>query len=1282
MKNFRIPFFIAFLIFFSCSLSAQNTWVPITSESPQSATVQLVKSDIASSTFAVELKGFAFTQIQTPRGKAFTVGVDGATPIMQKGMPDLPKLTAALIIPDNANMEVVVVSSQFRDFADVNIAPSKGNLYRDTVPAKVNFTYDTAYEQDAFFPAEQAVLRKPYIMRDYRGQTVVVYPFAYNPVTKVLRVYYSMTVEVREIGSSVVNSLDRAHTARAIPVDFKELYERQFLNAESSSSRYTPLEERGNMLIISYGDFIPDLQRFVEWKTSTGMQAEVVDIDSIGSTPLAIKNYVAGYYASKGLTYLLLVGDHEQVPTMTEGNIGGPSDHAYGYLSGDDHYPEIFVGRFSAESDADVYTQVERSVAYEKNPSLTGDWSAHGTGIGSELGPDHQNEYDFEHIRKIRSDLLDFTYSSVSELYDGFQGGLDLPGNPDPSYVFDELHTGTGIINYVGHGNDNSWGTSGFSSSHVNALSNYGKWPFIISVACLNGNFLNQTCFAEAWLRASDFAGPTGAVAALMSTINQSWSPPMAGQDEMIDILVECKAGNIKRTFGGIAVNGLMKMIDSFGEEGEAMADTWLIFGDPSLMVRTKMPQPLEVIHDNVVNAGSDHFTILCNTSGAIACLTLNDQILGTAIISGESTEISIPAVIDTGIIKLTVTAFNYLPYTADVTIISPVGSYVIYNDYSLNDTEGNNNQAADYGESLYLTLGMKNAGSADAENVSVRISSTDPFISISDSVEMYPLIPLHQVSVVTNGFKMKILPEVPDGHVIRLSYNATSAGEAWQGQFAVTAHSPVLKFSGISVNDTDGNNNGRIDAGETVLLNLNITNNGSSEALDVEGFINSSDPYILINTDSTFYGNINCNETATGTFKITALPDTPPGYEAFLDFSFTTNKAPGGDDNPSLIVGQIPVLIIDLDGNHNSGPAIKESLKNVGVLAEYTNSWPEDGNNNQDSGLAKYQVLFVCLGSYPMIAVLSAEQGTTLANFMNNHGKVYMEGADTWSYNQQTTAHTMFKIDGTDDGDGDLAELEGVDDTFTQGMLFNYNGDNNFIDHIMPVDSAFVVLENSTKGYNTVIANDGGYYRTIGSSCEFGSVTSTDHSDRDILMYEYINFLGISKNNPLLANFIASGQQTCEEEKVTFEDYSAGEIISWHWEFPGGIPSTSGERNPVITYKFPGTYDVTLSVRDKLSSSSATKKNYIVVNNCATQSDEAFIIYPNPAKDHFTILLPDSKGKSEIRIYSVAGKEIISFEPANTGITINTKGIPAGIYFVKVTSDNITSTAKLVVAK
>ena len=84
---------------------------------------------------------------------------------------------------------------------------------------------------------------------------------------------------------------------------------------------------------------------------------------------------------------------------------------------------------------------------------------------------------------------------------------------------------------------------------------------------------------------------PTGPlIATLMSTVNQGWNPPMAGQDEMNAILAESYSGNIKRTFGGLSFNGMNKMNDDYGSQGYNETYYWTIFGDPSLVVRTDTP--------------------------------------------------------------------------------------------------------------------------------------------------------------------------------------------------------------------------------------------------------------------------------------------------------------------------------------------------------------------------------------------------------------------------------------------------------------------------------------------------------------------------------------------------------------------------------------------------------------------------------------------------------------------------------------------------------------------
>ena len=431
-----------------------------------------------------------------------------------------------------------------------------------------------------------------------------------------------------------------------INTQFNEIYNRQFLNY--GNAKYTPVDEDGCMLIISYGSFMSAMTDLVNWKKTIGIPVEMVDVATIGNAA-AIKTYIANYYNTHNLAYVLLVGDAAQVPSSYS---SGDSDNNYTYIVGGDHYPDIFIGRFSAENVAHVQTQVQRTIEYEQTPYTGVDWYTKCIGIASDQGPGDDSEYDYQHIRNMQTDLDNYTYSYKYELFDGSQGGNDAAGNPTPAMVAANINSGSSIILYTGHGSDVSWGSSGFSSTNVAALTNTQKLPFIWSVACVNGNFVSTTCFAEAWMRSTYSSQPIGAIATLMSTINQSWNPPMEGQDEMVDILVESYPANIKRTFGGLSMNGCMKMNDTYGADGIAMTDTWNLFGDPSLVVRTAIPQTLTVTHEPAIFLGATQFIVFANKEGARVCLTINNEIIGTGYISGGSATINFPAITSVGTLE------------------------------------------------------------------------------------------------------------------------------------------------------------------------------------------------------------------------------------------------------------------------------------------------------------------------------------------------------------------------------------------------------------------------------------------------------------------------------------------------------------------------------------------------------------------------------------------------------------------------------------------------------
>jgi PKD repeat protein len=80
-------------------------------------------------------------------------------------------------------------------------------------------------------------------------------------------------------------------------------------------------------------------------------------------------------------------------------------------------------------------------------------------------------------------------------------------------------------------------------------------------------------------------------------------------------------------------------------------------------------------------------------------------------------------------------------------------------------------------------------------------------------------------------------------------------------------------------------------------------------------------------------------------------------------------------------------------------------------------------------------------------------------------------------------------------------------------------------------------------------------------------------------------------------AEFFASPTEGCIPLTVVFTDLSSNDPTQWQWTFPGGTPSTSTQRNPVVIYKAYGLYDVTLKVTNPYGNSTVTYKQYIFAN-------------------------------------------------------------------------------------
>ncbi len=987
--------FLAIVSFlFVLTVNAQE-WVGVTKSSSTKIQETLISSSEKKIVVDVKIGGFYKSGVKTPQGEQLVISGEGMAYMPIKGAPNLPMYPISMIVGDNAEMEVSVVKSEYVDIENIEVAPSKGNFSRQINPADVPYTYGEMYKEDAFYPAQQAVLGDPYILRDYRGQNLMVYPYAYNPVTKTLRVYTYLRIESKKVSDNGVNQKVSRKRSNVVDPEVNASYKRRFINYPTNE-RYTFVEDEGEMLIVCADKYLEAVEPLVEWKNISGRPTTMV---AMSKTGIDLKTYIQNYYNEHPeLVYLLLVGEHIDIPPFAIS--GGKSDNYFGMLEGDDKYEEVLVGRLPVNSVSDAVNQVNKVIYYERDIDASATWLTIASGVAANEGEGHYGEIDYQHMDFIRDTLLNYTYTKVSQYY------ADVNNPAAPAMIVD-YSKGLGLINYCNHGTPTSWAVADFSINEVHRLTNDYMLPIIWSVACNNGEFDFDECFGEAWMRAVNpsTGGLTGGIGGMFSWISQPWQPPMYGQDEMNAILTEWRDG-YKHTLAGASCNGNMFMMDMDPFDGPRTHDTWLLFGDPSMMVRTDVPKPLNVtVPQQELFIGMTSLTVGAEADYGIATLSLNGTAIASAPVIDGVAELTFDPLIKEETAKLVVIGYNRITEIKELEVVPADNPYIIYAGHEFLD----DNQRLDYGETLDVTMSVKNIGLQPTTDVNVKLSSDSKYINVTKNNVKIATIQSEETIQLDNAFTVEVKPDVPNGTKIEFVVTCSDGNSTWETTFYTYAYAPSFEVSGINVLA------GKIaQPGETSTLEMTFANVGGATAYNVVAEVFSSSADVEFENVSMITEEVAAGETFTATadFTISSSVEVGSVFEVICSATadYTSCKQSyelkAGLLGENFETGDFTANEWKIEGNNNS--SAKWVIDSVNAYEGKYCAKSDMVNNNQYAKL-KIQLEVLADGPLTFYVKTSTEDGYDLLEFYINS---LLE--QKWSGEIDWTQHTKNLKKGT----------------------------------------------------------------------------------------------------------------------------------------------------------------------------------------------------------------------------------------------------------------------------
>ena len=331
------------------------------------------------------------------------------------------------------------------------------------------------------------------------------------------------------------------------------------------------------LLVITTPKYAKALDQYIKWKKKSGLDVEL-DTGTAEKGAEAIQQKIQEKYDRGGLTYIVLVGDIDDVPSIMLG--GYPSDPSYTLLEGDDLIGDALISRISVNTITELKTQLNKFLKYERGDFQNFAWIRRAV-VASMTGFD-----GIDHAGKLVTKL-----KSRPDYFDEVIKIMESDRNITQNIREAIEKTGVNFIAHHGHGSTTAFESLPFTRKNAADLKNFETgFPMIHGAACATGSFWikNGDCLAEAFMKAGTVEKPAGAIAFLGGATGMDPGACIAAQKE---VFMKYYFNEDVETIGELFYQGTLAAMQKLSKDrGEHLFRRWHLFGDCSTPLWRKLP--------------------------------------------------------------------------------------------------------------------------------------------------------------------------------------------------------------------------------------------------------------------------------------------------------------------------------------------------------------------------------------------------------------------------------------------------------------------------------------------------------------------------------------------------------------------------------------------------------------------------------------------------------------------------------------------------------------------